>query len=392
MPSVKKQIAKKNQAAAISQSSRPSLEQQCVNVLQTTLPRLCDEASVTSFHDIPLAGPVFSSLGVVSEAKDSYFDSTETSRGCAEVFFSQAIKYSQHLDLLRKNCTVEGPVRTPSCLAFMTATIKSEILDEPRQLCFVFLSGWENNEDRRKLKNRIRSSIRKARDDKINGHKFEFIDLPTKHFSDVSNQLNKILYPDSRRLMKPCAEKRLVTTVMHLTDKYSSNFQVTGVSNYALHPYPQEKQEDQEHKVKHPADSVSSIKRKIDGHMYFIPEIKACPECQQNKLAALLMMKHIQDEQSQRTTALDELLDVPPLVPRIRISKATNDFISANADSESIKSIRVTKTDVALSTSSSTAPSSINSRSRASSFLSEASSSIVAFVNDEQLLLELEQD
>ncbi|MES2141366.1 MAG: hypothetical protein V4471_00530 [Pseudomonadota bacterium] len=347
MPSTKKAVSKRKNKVAISilkpSSSYRSLQEINLtkknqtkkhydDIVKNTLPRLFPNETVQSLNTISFAKSDFSALGVVSEDEACHFESTETSQKCAEKFFDNAIKNLRHCAFLKKNNAASQSSKSPRCVSFITATLELENLQERRNLCFVALSGWENNADREELKDAIESSIEKAGASTINGHKFQFIDPCTEGFSEILAGVNGHLeLPYSR---KPCTEKRVASAVLSLVDEHGSNFKISGISNYGLYPFDEETKDEPKHKAKYP-NAVGAIELSIEGQSRFIPEIDSCEDCKQNKFSSLLIMRHYQlnkDEENQGATAL------PDLIPTIVLSETTNDYLKIPDDCSSISS------------------------------------------------------
>lgn len=298
-----------------------------------TLRHICDEAGVQSLHEIPSLRSSFSALGTVSDEKDYYFDSTETSQRCAELFFKNAIQNPRHCDFLKNNSKANASNKAPRCVSFITATLNPENSTESeRKLCFVVLSGSEKNKaDRQKLKEAIRASVQKMENNTICGHKFEFLDPSTETFSEILNHINMRLYPDIAPSTKPCAEKRYVGAILGL----DHDVQITGVSSYALHPFELE-EDDLDCKKKYPGNVVRSIELKIAEKPYFIPEITCCEDCKRNKLGSLLIMSHYQRNKDAEV----HVNDLSDSIPVVMLSEATNEYLENPDDCASISETR----------------------------------------------------
>lgn len=333
-----------------------------------TLHHICAEAGVSSLHEMPSLRSGFSALGAVSDEAGYYFDSTKTSQLCAKLFFENAIQNPRHCAFLKNNSKANASNKAPRCVSFITATLNPENSTESeRKLCFVVLSGSEKNKvDREKLKEAIRTSVQKMGNNTLCSHKFEFLDPSTETFLETLNRVNRHLYPDIDPLTstKPCAEKRYISAILGL--EYGSNFQITGVSNYALYPFKQEEQDDLDYKTKYPSNAVRSIALEIAGDACVIPEINCCDECKRNKLGSLLIMSHYQRNKDAES-CVNDLSDSIT----VELSEATNQYLENPSDCESI---RGTEKKMTLPSWPSSCASS-DTRSRTASFESRRSQS-----------------
>ncbi len=327
--------------------------------------RICNKADVQSLHEISSLRSTFSALGAVSDKEDYYFDSTETSQRCAKLFFKNAIQNPKHCGFLKNNSKENTSNKAPRCISFITGILTTKNTAESEgKLCFVVLSGSEKNKtDREKLKHAIVTSVQKMGNDTLSGHKFQFLDPSTETFSKTLNHINRRLDPDIDPSTKPCAEKKYISAILGL--EYGYNFEVTGVSNYGLHPFKQEEQDDLDFKTKYPGNAVRSIDLEIEGETCFIPEINCCEECKRNKMSALLVLSHYQrlkDTESDVSALSD-------YIPSVELSEATNQYLLKPDDCASISG---TRSKMTLPSWPSSRASSVT-RSRGASFASHAS-------------------
>ena len=235
----------------------------------------------------------FYTLGNISNDAKYYFEETNETNACANLFLSNFWANKKNDDLTVENHHEKytrlnkNEAIFPSCISFVNATI------DDKAYCFIAISDIKMLSDA--LKKELKIFIEDYNKKSTGSPEFVLLDGFIWNINTLINFIsnNNEKYQSS----KACSEKYFISLLLKLYLDYGAHLEVTGVGNYRFYPYHKNiyyggNRKSPDSAVKPPVKNAPRLWLK-DGK--YTSSIPCCVACQNNKQAVLTLLKAAQE-------------------------------------------------------------------------------------------------